>query len=221
MKPDRISAQWPAPENIRAGTTLRHVDGTRLGYSGTPCWLRQVHGSDVVDVGAFELPPTADASVGRSSNDICVVRTADCLPVLLCSSDGETIAAAHAGWRGLAAGILENTVGSMRVAPDDLMVWLGPAIAQPSFEVGVEVKAAFVDHDSVAESCFLLNENGRWQADLYALARQRLASAGVTRIHGGDFCTYTDADRFFSYRRDSRCGRMTSFITRLQLGVSP
>jgi YfiH family protein len=214
MKSDRIDAQWPAPPNVQAGTTLRHADGAELGFAAAPCWLHQVHGSDVVDVRRFVSPPQADASVGRHANDISVVRTADCLPVLFCSDDGETIAAAHAGWRGLAAGVLENTVASMRVAPRHLMAWFGPAIAQPQFEVGAEVRAVFVQQDAAARNCFLPNQSGRWQADLYALARQRLAAVGVTRTYGGDLCTYADAERFYSYRRDPGCGRMTSFITR-------
>lgn len=210
-----ISADWPVPKHVLAGTTLRDGDASEPAFPGAPCWLHQVHGSDVIDVGRFESPPDADASVGRKSGDVCVVRTADCLPVLLCSADGKTIAAAHAGWRGLAAGVLENTVASMSVDPDHLIAWFGPAISQPAFEVGDEVRAAFIEHDSAAAGCFSPNERKRWQADLVALARQRLAAVGVTRTYGGGLCTYSDEDRFFSYRRDAGCGRLTSFIARL------
>ena len=140
------------------------------------------------------------------------MKTADCLPVLFCSTDGARIAAAHAGWRGLAAGVIEATVAKMAHPPSDVLVWMGPAISQPAFEVGDEVKDAFVTHDSGAAACFLANERGRWQADLYELARRRLSALGVTGIFGGGYCTYTDRERFFSYRRDPDCGRMVSFV---------
>ena len=136
----------------------------------------------------------------------------DCLPVLFCSRDGSVIAAAHAGWRGLAAGVLENTVEAMRVDTSGLMAWFGPAISQPAFEVGGEVREAFVSHDQNAESCFIENERSRWQADLYGLARQRLAAAGVADVYGGGLCTFSDSERFYSYRRNPDCGRLLSFI---------
>lgn len=179
---------------------------------GKPCFLNQVHGVDVITAGDFEPRPTADASVGSVPKHVCVVRTADCLPVLMCSVDGRVFAAAHAGWRGLAAGIVENTISKLAVRPADLLVWLGPAISQPSFEVGDEVKAVFIEADPDASTCFTPNSRGRWQADLYGLARQRLRAAGVSQIYGGGFCTYLDRQRFHSYRRDPSCGRMMSFI---------
>jgi hypothetical protein len=141
-----------------------------------------------------------------------VVRTADCLPVLLCSADGAVFAAAHAGWRGLAAGVIENTLAKLNVNAADLRVWLGPAISQPSFEVGDEVRQVFLSHDPNAVACFEANTRGRWQADLYGLARQRLHAAGVSDVSGGGFCTYIDDDRFYSYRRNPDCGRMVSFV---------
>lgn len=211
----RIAADWPAPANIVAGTTLRMGDIADMPFSGEPCWLNQVHGALVITAGRFDNPPTADACVSHRAGDVCVVRTADCLPVLVCSRNGTHVGAAHAGWRGLAAGIIENTIAQIDVDPADLLVWLGPAISQPSFEVGDEVREAFVAHDPAAESCFAINERARWQADLYGLARQRLQASGVTAIFGGEFCTYRDKERFFSYRRDPECGRMTSYITRL------
>lgn len=207
-----IAADWPAPENVIAGTTLRDgkLEDAKLG--GDPCWLEQVHGTDVVLAKTYESPPVADASVSDTANSVCVVRTADCLPVLLCAADGSVVAAAHAGWRGLAAGVIENAARKMDVAMGDILAWLGPAISQASFEVGAEVKDAFVAHDSAAEACFAANARGRWQGDLYALARLRLAAIGVSSIHGGEFCTYLDKQRFHSYRRTPDCGRMVSFI---------
>jgi YfiH family protein len=212
MSADWIKADWPAPANILAGTTLRNGSLASLKLPGEPCWLNQVHGSDVVFAGYFDEPPAADASVGRKAGDVCIVRTADCLPILFCSADGTEVAAAHAGWRGLAAGIIEATVAEMAHAPADLLVWLGPAISQAAFEVGAEVKATFVEKDSGTEDCFVANERGRWQADLYELARRRLAAIDITRIHGGGYCTFADEERFFSYRRDPECGRMVSFV---------
>jgi hypothetical protein len=165
-------------------------------------------------VGHFDSPPDADASVGRKVGDVCVVRTADCLPVLFCSIDGSEIAAAHAGWRGLAAGVLEATVAKMTHAPRDLLVWMGPAISQPAFEVGAEVRDAFTAQDPGAAGCFVANDRGRWQADLYKLASRRLSALGVSRVDGGGLCTYADTERFFSYRRNPDCGRMISFVAR-------
>lgn len=207
-----IAADWPAPGHIVAGTTLKGTAESALPLPGIPCYLDQVHGANAVSAGDFATRPRADGSVGSGSQHVCVVRTADCLPVLFCSADGRVFAAAHAGWRGLAAGIIENTLARLAVDPSDLLAWLGPAISQPSFEVGDEVRAAFVAVEARATGCFTPNSRGRWQADLYGLARQRLASAGVRNIYGGGFCTYLDARRFHSYRRDPACGRMVSFV---------
>ena len=207
-----IAADWPAPDNVIAGTTLRTGDIESVGLPGVPCWLNQVHGTRVVEVGNFDEPPDADASIGSRPADVCVVNTADCVPVLLCSSDGRVIGIAHAGWRGMAAGIIENTVAKMAHDPGELLAWLGPAISQRSFEVGDEVRDAFVEHDDAADSCFAINDRGRWQADLYGLARLRLSAAGVTDVYGGGWCTYSDQERFFSFRRQPRCGRLISFV---------
>ena len=212
MSTDWIRADWPAPDTILAGTTLRNGDLASLELPGQPCWLKQVHGADVVVAGHFDEPPEADGSIGRSSKDVCVVRTADCLPVLFCSADGNEIAAAHAGWRGLAAGVLEATVTRMNHRGSDLLAWLGPAISQPAFEVGEEVRQAFVAQDAGAAACFAANDRGRWQADLYALARRRLAAMGGTDVYGGPYCTVADTERFYSYRRSPECGRMVSFV---------
>ena len=208
-----IPADWSAPESVIAGMTLRDSSFDDLALAGHPCWLNQVHGADVVIAQDFETPPDADAAIGRSTNDVCVVRTADCLPVLISSVDGTEIAAAHAGWRGLAAGIIEATISRMRHDPDELLVWLGPAISQPAFEVGDEVRAAFIAQAPDDAEHFEANARGRWQADLYGLARRRLRALGVAEITGGEFCTHAERERFFSYRRNPDCGRMVSFVT--------
>lgn len=209
-----IPADWPAPKTIVAGTTLRSGDLDALELPGDPCWLNQVHGAKVVSAGHFDAPPEADASVSRRPGQVCVVKTADCLPMLFCSRDGTEVAAAHAGWRGLAAGVIEATAEHMTHEPEELIVWMGPAISQAAFEVGSEVRDVFVTPDPGTAGCFVANERGRWQADLYALARRRMAKMGVTSIHGGEFCTFADKERFFSYRRNPDCGRMVSFVTR-------
>lgn len=205
-----IRAEWPAPTAVIAGTTLR--TGSSKSLPGRPCFLNQVHGADVVAAGDYDTPPNADASVSSDPAYVCVVRTADCLPVLFCATDGSEIAAAHAGWRGLAAGILENTLEAMEHDPAQILAWLGPAISQPNFEIGAEVREAFIGRDAGAEACFQPNARGRWQADLYGLARRKLRAAGVTRISGGELCTFADRERFFSYRRNPDCGRMISFV---------
>lgn len=207
-----IAADWSAPPGVVAGTVIRGGCLDDRGLSGEPCWLQQVHGAAVVVAGRFEQPPEADAAISRSRDDICVVRTADCLPVLLCAGDGTEVAAVHAGWRGLAAGVIEATVARMQHAPDDLLAWLGPAISQAAFEVGDEVRAAFVDREAEDARHFVANSRRRWQADLYALASSRLQRVGVTSITGGGFCTFSEKDRFFSYRRNPECGRMVSFV---------
>jgi hypothetical protein len=212
MSTEWIPADWPAPDKIVAGTTLRGGSIASLELPGEPSWLNQQHGTNVVAAGLYDTPPDADASVGHKPGDVCVVKTADCLPVLFCSTDGAEIAAAHAGWRGLAEGVIEATVAKIAHEPGDLLAWMGPAISQPAFEVGDEVKDAFVAHDPGSAACFLENERGRWQADLYELARRRLSALGVTAVFGGGYCTYTDCERFFSYRRDPGCGRMVSFV---------
>lgn len=183
---------------------------TALGLPGEPLWLRQVHGTAVAE----ELPgaeePEADAAVASGPGRVLAILTADCLPVLFASSDGRTIGAAHAGWRGLAAGVLERTVE--RMAAHGVQAWLGPAIGAVSYEVGEEVRAAFVDGDAGAAPAFTATRPGHWLCDLYVLARRRLASAGVTRVSGGGFDTFTD-ERLYSYRRDgAKSGRFASFI---------
>jgi YfiH family protein len=186
-----------------------------LGLPCEPLWLEQVHGHRVVDLegpGSPASPGPADAAVTRSPGRVCVIQVADCMPVLLAAADGSAVGAAHAGWRGLAGGVLEATVRAMRTPPGELLAWLGPAIGPAQFEVGGEVRAAFLDGDPGAAGAFVVNPRGRWQCDLYALARRRLAALGVLAVHGGGWCTYADPARFFSYRRDGRCGRMAAVI---------
>jgi len=182
-----------------------------------PAWLNQVHEIAVknIDGAPFSpLPFTADAAVASRAGAACVVMVADCLPVLFASRDGQSVAAAHAGWRGLVAGVLERTVAAMGVPGNELCAWLGPAISQDHFEVGNEVREAFVKADRAAFSRFRMNARGRWQADLVGLARLRLASLGVTDISGGNWCTYADQERFYSHRRDKKGGRMAALIWR-------
>jgi YfiH family protein len=177
-----------------------------------PVWLQQVHGTVVADTDNAGCLVSADASVARSRGSVCVVMTADCLPVLLCDEAGTVVGAAHAGWKGLAAGVIEETVRAMDVAPHSLRAWLGPAISQRAFEVGEDVRAEFMAHDAQAAAAFIPGKNGKWMADIYELARQRLRGLGVTNIYGGEYCTHGDAARFFSYRRDGVTGRMGTFI---------
>jgi hypothetical protein len=187
-----------------------------LELSAEPAWLAQVHGSRVADLdseGSGGPLASADGAVTHTAR-VCAIQVADCMPVLFASADGAAVGAAHAGWRGLAGGVLEAVVAAMRVAPVRLLAWLGPAIGQAHFEVGEEVRAAFLAADPGAEAAFAANPRGRWQCDLYGLARRRLAALGVGRVYGGSWCTYADAGRFFSYRRDGRCGRMAALIWR-------
>jgi polyphenol oxidase len=156
--------------------------------------------------------PRADAAVTRLPGRVCVIQVADCMPVLFAARDGSAVGAAHAGWRGLAGGVLEETVRKLAVPPAQLIAWLGPAIGQGHFEVGDDVRSAFVSSDSDAASAFEGNSRGRWQCDLYALARRRLSALGIQDVFGGGWCTYADAARFFSFRRDGQCGRMAAFI---------
>ena len=236
-----IPADWPAPDGVVAGCSTRRcgvsegryaslnlgdhvgddpaaVTGNRerlvavCGLPQEPAWLRQIHGSRVAIDPAVGME--ADASLTGERHVVCAVMVADCLPVLFCRDDGSQVAAAHAGWRGLASGVLEATLDAFSDSPQSLMVWLGPAISQSAFEVGDEVREAFIKYDGFAADHFIRNDRGRWLADLHGLARQRLAAAGVERIFGGEYCTYGDGERFFSHRRDGTCGRMAALIFR-------
>jgi len=185
-----------------------------LSLPNEPAWLEQTHGTKVLnlDHAASEKPWRADAAITATPGRVCVIQVADCMPVLFAARNGAAVGAAHAGWRGLAGGILEATLRAMPVPPSQLMAWLGPAIGRSHFEVGDEVRAAFLLQDDRAATAFTANPRGRWQCDLSTLARLRLKTLGVPLVTGGECCTYSDPERFFSYRRDGRCGRMAAFI---------
>lgn len=190
-----------------------------LGLSGEPAWLNQVHGVAVHDIDATppsSAPVTADASVTSRAGAACVVMVADCLPVLFATRDGSRIAAAHAGWRGLASGVLEATSYELGVPGHQIRSWLGPCISREHFEVGEEVREEFVKYDAGTSEHFERNARGRWQADLVGLARHRLIALGITDISGGNWCTYADRERFYSHRRDGKGGRMAALIWRVE-----
>ncbi len=241
-----IEPRWPAPANVRAFSTTREGGVSVAPYASlnlglhvgdeagavrqnrrrlTEClpgstelsWLEQVHGTDVVSASAGGRVARADAQWSDHPGIACAVLTADCLPVLLCTVAGDRVAAVHAGWRGLAGGVVEAAVDAMRVDPGTLLAWLGPAIGPAAFEVGAEVRDAFLCAAGAAAeataAAFRPGRDGRFQADLYALARLRLAAVGVTAVYGGNLCTYLHEKMFYSYRRDGTTGRMASVIT--------
>ena len=192
-----------------------------LNLSREPHWLKQVHGNRVVELNGYEIKepaddpwklPTGDAAITQTAGEVCAILIADCLPVLFCDRAGKTIAAAHAGWRGMAAGVLENIIAAMRTPPAEILAWLGPAIGPDVYQIGDEVRAAIIAGHPEAEQAFAQQQPGKWLCDLYLVASQRLRRTGVVHIYGGGFCTYSDRERFFSYRRDGECGRMASLI---------
>ena len=185
----------------------------KLALPGAPRWMQQVHGISVLDVDAdvAEDEPKADAAVSHRAGVVLAVLSADCLPVLLCADDGSAIGVAHAGWRGLAAGVLEAAVFALGAAPERLLVWIGPGIGAASYEVGEEVRAAFVEHDGAAGFAFVPTRPGHWHCDLAALSRRRLLACGVERVSGGNFDTFRDL-RFYSFRRDRETGRFASLV---------
>ncbi len=196
-----------------AGSVMRNRAMLQAQLPGAPVWLNQVHGADVVDAGTVKGMPDADASIATRPGVVCAIMTADCLPVLFADREGTVVGAAHAGWRGLAQGVLQNTVARMREAgATDITAWLGPAIGPQAFEVGAEVRAAFADLDPAAAAAFAMKPDGKYLADIYRLARLALAGCGVQQIDGGDFCTVSDESRFYSYRRDRVSGRMASLV---------
>jgi YfiH family protein len=187
----------------------------RQALPADPAWLTQVHGTRVVDAAEVEGVPEADACIASRPGAVCVIQTADCLPVLFCDREGRVVGAAHAGWRGLAGGVLENTLAAMRSAgAGDIMAWMGPAIGPERFEVGSDVLSAFVDRHPDAAAAFVpvAGQADKYLADIFSLARTILDKAGVQRVHGGGLCTVTDRNRFYSYRRDKTTGRMASLI---------
>ena len=231
---------WPAPARVRAWVSERaggasagsyatlnlatHVgdapervveNRARLAAAAAlpaePVWLEQVHGATVLDLDRDALAP-ADGAVTARVGVVCAVLTADCLPVLLADRAGRRVGVAHAGWRGLLNGVLPAAVRALRTAPAELVAWLGPAISAVAYEVGADVRDAYLERAPEAASCFAANERGRWQADLYALARASLGAAGVTDVYGGEFCTFGEDERFFSHRREAPCGRIATLI---------
>ena len=234
-----IQADWPVAANVRAFTTLRSGPGVSpapfdrfnfglrcgddpanalenrrilrcsFGLPGEPRWLNQVHGTAVAIAGSSTL---ADASVTSEAGVVLAILSADCLPVLFCNAGGTEVAAAHAGWRGLAGGVLEATVRQMRSPASELMAWMGPAAGPQAYEIVEDVRDAFVSAHPADAVAFVATRPGHWKIDLYALARRRLRDAGVPRIFGGGLCTISDPARFYSHRRDQRTGRMASVI---------
>ena len=238
---DWIVPDWPAPGNVKALITTRTGGestgpyaslnvGMRCGDNEQavtenrrrlalhvpqePKWLAQVHGATVVDADQLDHVPQADASIARRPGTVCTVMIADCMPVLICDRGGNVVAIAHAGWRGLAAGVIENTVRTMSVDPAMLLAYLGPCIGPQAFEVGADVRDAFLARDAENNEAFTPHRPGKWLADLYALARRALAGTGVRAVYGGGFCTFSESHRFFSYRRDRTTGRMAALIWR-------
>ena len=236
---DWITPAWPAPPQVRSLITTRaggvsagaHAS-FNLGLSagddpraaaanrlllrshlpGDPVWLKQVHGARVVRADKATAIPDADAAYTRHNATVCAVMVADCMPVLLCDERARVVGIAHAGWRGLSSGVIENTLAAMEVPARELLAFLGPAIGPGAFEVGADVRDAFLAADAAAAAAFRPQREDKWFADLFMLARQRLERAGVRRIYGGGLCTFSDPARFYSYRRDKTTGRMAALI---------
>jgi len=242
LHPDWIVPDWPAPPGIKAVITTRAGGcstgpyasmnlGLRTGDDANavaanrarlrgelpqePRWLRQVHGSAVADADALATEmPEADASIARLPGTVCAVLVADCVPVLFTNNGGTVVAIAHAGWRGLAGGVIEHSVEAIGGQPGDLMAYLGPGIGPQAFEVGPEVRQAFLKDNPQDAAAFTVHAPGKWLADLFLLAHRRLQRAGVRHLFGTGTCTYSDPARFFSYRRDRTTGRMAALIWR-------
>ncbi|WP_058973723.1 purine nucleoside phosphorylase YfiH [Type-D symbiont of Plautia stali] len=234
-----IIPDWPAPQRVQACSTTRHGgvsvapwDSLNLGghvgdnemhvlqnrqrltegvLPSMPQWLNQVHGHAVARLPADEALPNADAAITRESGVVCAVMTADCLPVLFCSDDGSEVAAAHAGWRGLCNGVLEQTLAQFHCPASEIHAWLGPAIGPDAFEVGPEVRTAFMAHNAQADAAFRPVDD-KYFADIWQLARQRLQAAGVRSVSGTQRCTFTESADFFSFRRNGITGRMATLI---------
>lgn len=233
-----IWPDWPAPVHVKALQTTRNGGYSQAPYHSLnlgdhvkdnpilvsqnrqllnqyvpsePVWLNQVHGIQVIDAAFSGCLESADASFSRKKNVVCVTMTADCLPVLLCDTQGTVVAAVHAGWRSLCDGVIEQTLKAIALEGSLIMAWLGPAIGPQAFEVGGEVRAQFIAQDAQAEQAFQ-PAGDKWLGDLYQIAKQRLNNMGVTQIYGGDDCTYANPERYFSFRRDGETGRMASMI---------
>ena len=237
-KVDFIIPDWPSPANVKAIQTTRlggysvaphgslnlglHVQDDGLAVAknrkllsdylpSEPVWLNQVHGVEVIDATKSLCVQDADASFSKNKNVVCVTMTADCLPVLLCNQQGTAVASIHAGWRSLCDGVIEATIKMMGVEPEELMAWLGPAIGPDAFEVGSEVREAFIAQDAQADQAFKAYGD-KWLGDLYGIAKQRLNKQGLNKIYGGGECTYSNPSRYFSFRRDGLTGRMATMI---------
>lgn len=224
-----IKPNWPAPNHIRAFTTTRLSWGSLetstddlaerarlhsiIPLPAEPVWLKQTHSTLAIPATPENIDQNADASFSAKPHQVCLVLTADCLPVLLCDKQGQHVAAIHAGWRGLANGVIENTVAAIDEKPEEMMAWLGPAIGPEKFEVGADVFHAFTDQNSSDTRAFKSISNDKWLANLYDLAKRRLNDLGITSIYGGDYCTYTQQDLFYSWRRDhNKTARLASMI---------
>lgn len=224
-----IKPNWSAPSHIRAYTTTRLSWGSLetstndlaerarlhsiIPLPAEPIWLNQTHSTVALPAIPANIEQEADASYSKKPHQVCLVLTADCLPVLLCDRNGQQVAAIHAGWRGLANGVIENTVAAMQSQPEQLLAWMGPAIGPQKFEVGADVYHAFTDQNSSDALAFQAISNEKWLANLYELARRRLTDLGINQIYGGDYCTYTQQDLFYSWRRDhNKTARMASMI---------
>lgn len=236
-----IYPDWPAPDNIKAVSSARIGGFSAPPYNSfnlgshvgddpetvnknrhylaelaqlpeSPRWLQQQHGTQLINSRDWQADIQADAIFSHTVNHVCTIMTADCLPILLCNKQGDFIAAIHAGWRSLAAGIINKTIARFNCDPQDIIAWLGPAIGPTQFEVGLDVYATFIRHSSQASQAFQQTDATHYLADIYCLAKQYLTACDVTAIFGGNFCTVTDSERFFSYRRDGITGRMASLI---------
>lgn len=241
LSPGYLLPDWPAPANVHALTTLRYGGYSSGPYTSfnlalhtgdeplavqknrellrsyfelpaEPIWLQQVHSNCLVEAGSTVINTQADGCWSRTPGCVCAVMTADCLPVLICDRSGAKVAAAHAGWRGLYAGVITNAVTVLQADPAELMVWLGPAIGPLAFEVGLDVMELFTIKHHTNKSAFRPVDATHWLCDIYQLAKIELAALGVTAVHGGDQCSYADEQRFYSYRRDGITGRMASVI---------
>ncbi|MBL1320448.1 MAG: peptidoglycan editing factor PgeF [Methylophaga sp.] len=241
MSSPLIYPDWPAPDTVKAVSTTRQggfslppFDSLNLGLHvsdsaahvekncnhlieiaqlpESPRWLNQVHGTTVSTASAWKIDDEADAMVSEQANQVCAIMTADCLPILLCNQRGDRVAAIHAGWRSLAAGIIEKTLQNFNCPPQQIMAWLGPAIGPTQFEVGTDVYQTFSQHSEQAQQAFVQTDATHYFADIYLLAKQRLNAQNIHAIFGGDCCTVSESTRFFSFRRDGITGRMASMI---------
>lgn len=242
MKQHYIIPNWPAPDNIRAYTTTRLSGYSHPPYNSfnlsltvgddpkivtrnrekliqelalpeTPCWLKQMHGKEVVDLDQYPLNPSGDACFTHTHSKVCVILAADCLPILICNHQGTEIAAIHAGWRGLLTGIIEGTIKALSSPPKQLLAWLGPAIGPTVFELNTTIRVDFLNNNPQNSDCFQQRNGNRWFANIYQLAGNSLKQCGVQTIYGGERCTYTEKDYFYSHRRDNgKTGRMASLI---------